>query len=326
MTLSQALMIDYTKRPLVFNVHKPLGRSSFFPVHIFKKNLSYDYGKIGHFGTLDPFAEGVLLVGVQGAQKMNDYVHRHMSKTYEATGLFGCRTTSGDTTTDIIEKKDIENEFQALSREELEDILNLEFQGEYWQSPHVISAAKFKGKRLYKLALEGRPVIKEKVKRDILNIRVKNYEYPQVHFEIEVSSGTYIRSFFEDVSALFGGVGMLTRLTRTRIGQHSLLDSLKEEAWPVHNQEFNLMKYGMTIDHLYPLHQFHLEEFSAKKYLAGQRCPLLKAKQVESVKACSDSIFWIYTGEDLLGMGEIKNEMLTPVFNLPIAIKQYLPS
>ena len=119
----QATMSDYTKIPLVFNVHKPVGRASFHPVYTFRKNLNYDFGKIGHFGTLDPFANGVLLIGVQGAQKMNDYVHQFKTKTYEALGIFGIKTKSGDFETDIIEEKNIELEFQNLTKDELEEII-----------------------------------------------------------------------------------------------------------------------------------------------------------------------------------------------------------
>lgn len=316
-------MTDYKKIPLVFNVNKPKGRPSFHPVYCFRKNLNYDFGKIGHFGTLDPFADGVLLIGVQGAQKMNDYVHQFMTKTYEADGVFGVKTKSGDFETDIIEEKNIEEEFQKVSKEELEEIICENFLGEYWQSPHVYSAAKYKGRRLYHLALEGKFVVLDKRKRDIKNIKVLEFNYPHVRFEIEVSSGTYIRSFFEDVATLLGGVGSLKRLTRTKVGHLDLSNSIPEEAWPVENQEFDLVKYGYTLDQLFFLNSYHLEEYSAKRFMLGQRAPIHKAKFVEHPNASSQNIFWLYSDNELLGLCKIEEEKLKTIFNLPVAIARY---
>ena len=159
--------MDFTKIPLVFNVRKPVGISSFDVVHSFKKNLSFNFGKIGHFGTLDPFADGVLLIGIQGAQKLNDYVHQLLPKTYQARGLFGGKTDSGDLTSPVNFTKEIESSWQTENKDALEAFLSEKFLGEYWQSPHAISATKFEGKRLYKHAMEGRLIEKEKVKREI---------------------------------------------------------------------------------------------------------------------------------------------------------------
>ena len=144
-----------------------MGCHLFDVVHHFKKNLNFNFGKIGHFGTLDPFAEGVLLVGIQGAQKLNDYVHELLPKTYKARGVFGGKTTTGDLTSEIILNQDIADNYKFASKEELQNLLGEKFLGEYWQGPHGVSATKFEGKRLYQHALEGRMILKEKVKREI---------------------------------------------------------------------------------------------------------------------------------------------------------------
>jgi tRNA pseudouridine55 synthase len=317
-------MLDINKIPLVFNVYKPVGKSSFFPVHIFKRNLAQDYGKIGHFGTLDPFADGVLLVGIQGAQKINDYVHQFLTKTYEAEGCFGIKTSSGDISTDVIERMDINEDFRNLSALEIEQIIVENFLGEYWQAPHSISASKFQGKRLYKHALEGRIIVKDKVKRDILKLNVLEFNYPILRFSIEVSSGTYIRSFFEDIAGFFGGVGSLNKLTRTKIGPNKIENSLKVDQWPQKGESFDLALHGVTIDKIFRLHEFHLEDYSARKYLQGQRCPLTKVEKVLNEGAASENIFWIYSNGNLLGMGKIENEhRIAIVFNLPAAIEYY---
>lgn len=316
-------MTDYKKIPLVFNVYKPVGRASFHPVYCFRKNLNYDFGKIGHFGTLDPFADGVLLIGVQGAQKINDYIHTYLSKTYQANGVFGIKTKSGDTETEVIEEKHIEEEFQKLSLEDIEEIIGENFLGEYWQSPHVVSAAKYKGRRLYKLALEGKFVVLEKRKRDIKNFRVIEYNYPHIKFEIEVSSGTYIRSFFEDVAQIFGGVGTLRSLTRTKIGTMTIENSIPEGLWPNGEKEFSLNQHGITLDQVIPLHSYHIEEYSAKRYVLGQRAPIAKAQFKHNDLSCSENIFWLFSGEVLIGLCKVDEERISTIFNLPVAIDYF---
>jgi tRNA pseudouridine55 synthase len=312
-----------TKVPLVFNVFKPIGKSSFFPVHIFKRNLHYDYGKIGHFGTLDPFADGVLLIGVQGAQKMNDYVHGHMTKTYEAQGVFGKKTNSGDFESEIILEKEIEDDFKNMDLPELEDIIGENFLGEYWQSPHAVSAAKYKGRRLYKYALKGQFIELEKRKRDIKKFEIIEYNYPNMKFKIEVSSGTYIRSFFEDVADFLGGVGTLKSLTRTKIGIMDISDSIRPDDWPKEKTEFNLEKFGISIDKLFPLNEIRLSEYSARRYLLGQRAPVEKAEFVNIPSPSSENIYWLYSDNELLGMGKVVEGRITTVFNLPVAIERY---
>jgi len=314
---------DLTKIPLVFNVYKPVGKSSFFPVHIFKRNMHYDVSKIGHFGTLDPFAEGVLILAVQGAQKLNHYVHEHMSKTYVAEGLFGRKTKSGDTETEVILEKEIEIDFQTMALEELEDIIGENFLGEYWQSPHAVSAAKYKGKRLYKLAMKGELITLEKRKRDILRFEILEYAYPRIKFKIEVSSGTYIRSFFEDVAESFGGVGCLTKLVRTKIGPMDIEHSIREDNWPIRGQSYDLAKHGMELDKFLILNELHISDYSARRYLLGQRAPLKKAMRVDKEHASSENMFWIFSEGNLLGMGKIEDERIETIFNFPVAIERY---
>lgn len=316
-------MANREKVPLVFNVYKPIGKSSFFPVHIFKRNLHYDFSKIGHFGTLDPFAHGVLLVGVQGAQKMNDYVHQYMSKTYIAVGKFGVKTKSGDTETEIVEEKDIDLDFQNMALEEIEDIIGENFLGEYWQSPHAVSAAKYKGKRLYKLALKGEFVTLEKRRRDIKSFEILEYDYPFMKFKIEVSSGTYIRSFFEDVAQFFNGVGCLVDLCRTKIGSLDIEQSIREEEWPKKNETYDLEKYGMALDQFFTLNEIHISEYSARRFVLGQRAPLHKAQIIKKENAYSENIFWLFSESELIGMCKTDGEKISTIFNLPVAIERY---
>lgn len=319
---------DYQKIPLVFNVYKPVGPSSFSIVHHFKKNLGYDFGKIGHFGTLDPFAEGVLLIGVQGAQRLNDYIHELLPKTYRAVGIFGGKTDTGDLTALVNVEKHIAVEFQKMAKEVLEEKLAKHFLGEYWQAPHSVSATKFEGKRLYEHALAGRLIQKEKVKREILDFKIGRYEYPEMEFEITVSSGTYVRSFFEEVAELLGGYGALQILERTAIGENTSANGIRQKDWPIKGEMFDLEKWGRPLDQVLRLNKVRLTSEQTSKYLQGQRLKLDLIELVydsEQDLISSQNILWVYNQDShLLGLARPLNEELAAIFNLQLAISLFL--
>lgn len=319
---------DYQKIPLVFNVYKPVGPSSFSIVHHFKKNLSYDFGKIGHFGTLDPFAEGVLLIGVQGAQRLNDYVHELLPKTYRAVGLFGGKTDTGDLTSAVTEEKHIALEFQQMDLKVLEEKLARHFLGEYWQAPHAVSAVKFEGKRLYEHALAGRMIQKEKVKREILDFKILNYSYPEMEFQMTVSSGTYVRSFFEEVAVLLGGFGALKILERVAIGENLSANGIRQNDWPKKGESFDLEKWGRPLDQVLRLNKVRLTVEQTSKYLQGQRLPLSSVEIVydrEQEYISSQNILWVYNQDShLLGLAKPLDSELAAIFNLQLAISLFL--
>ena len=95
--------MDQKILPKIFNVYKPVGMTSGDVVYKFKKNLTRPFGKIGHFGTLDPFAEGVLLIGVGGSCRLSDYAHEFLPKVYLAKGLLGQKMTTGDIEGDVLD-------------------------------------------------------------------------------------------------------------------------------------------------------------------------------------------------------------------------------
>lgn len=320
---------DYKKIPLVFNVYKPVGPSSFNIVHHFKRNLSYDFGKIGHFGTLDPFAEGVLLIGVQGAQKLNNYIHELLPKSYRAVGIFGGKTETGDFTADVVLEKHIEEIFQNMSLEDLEVKLKNHYLGEYWQSPHSFSASKFEGKRLYEHAVAGRMIQKEKVKREILEFKILKYAYPEFEFSVTVSSGTYVRSLFEEIAELLGGVGALQVLERTAIGDNLASSAIREESWPVRGQEFDLEKWGKPLDQVLCLNKVFLSKDQTTRHLLGHRYKLheiVVTYQEDQSSVCSLDLLWIYNQDGhLLGPARAVDGELQALFNLKEAIALFTP-
>lgn len=315
---------DYKQIPLVFNVYKPVGPTSFDVVHHFKKNLSYDFGKIGHFGTLDPFAEGVLLIGVQGAQKLNEYVHELLPKTYRAVGIFGGKTSSGDFMTEVISHQHVDENFQKMHLGEMEEKLKAHFLGEYWQSPHSFSASKFEGKRLYKLAVQGKMIQKEKVKREILDFKILKFNYPEMEFIVTVSSGTYVRSFFEEIAELLGGHGALKVLEREAIGENISKNAIKIEDWPKKGIEFDLEKWGTPLDQVLCLNKVRLTADQTARYLQGHRFPMnvieIDFKADQSSVSTSD-LFWVYNQDGhFLGLARPKDDEVQAIFNLKEAI------
>lgn len=307
--------------PLIFNAYKPVGPSSSQAVHQFKRNLNYDYGKIGHFGTLDPFAEGVLLIGVQGAQRLNNFIHEYMPKTYRAVGLFGAKTNSGDHTGEVMESGEIKEEFQQMSKEEMEGLLRSEFLGEYWQAPHMVSATKYNGRRLYDLARAGKVVGDiDKKKREILELKIHDYNYPHLDFEVTVSSGTYIRSLFEEIAVLFGGHGHLLKLQRTKIGTFSMENSIPRESWPTKEGEFDLEKFGVAIDEAFYLNKVFLNIEQTKTYIYGLTPDMSEIEiqqNLDNPFVYSNELVWVYSDGDLLiGMAKIVDGHLVCVFNL----------
>ncbi len=172
---------------------------------------------VGHLGTLDPFASGMLIIGVNKGNKALTYID-DSKKTYRATLILGKKTDSGDLTGNIIEEKEI----PMLDKAKIEDTLS-SFLGESTQIPPMRSAIKINGEALYKKAIRGEEI--ERKPRDITvySIKLLDYEDNRLTFECEVSRGTYIRTLGEDIASKLGTIGYLESLRRLSI------DSIKEE-------------------------------------------------------------------------------------------------
>ncbi|MDD6917191.1 MAG: tRNA pseudouridine(55) synthase TruB [Candidatus Enteromonas sp.] len=168
--------------------------------------------KVGHLGTLDPFATGLLIVAVGKATKCLPFLDSS-SKTYEAELLLGSKTSTGDLEGDEILRKDP----RIHEKQEIEETLS-SFLGESTQIPPMSSAIKVDGVALYKLAHKGQEIERKPRKIVISSIRLLSQEGPRIRFEAEVSSGTYLRTLGEDIAERLGEVGHLVSLRRTKIG------------------------------------------------------------------------------------------------------------
>lgn len=168
--------------------------------------------KVGHLGTLDPFATGLLIVAVGKATKCLPFLDSS-SKTYEAELLLGSKTSTGDLEGEGILRKDP----KIHEKQEIEETLS-SFLGESTQIPPMSSAIKVDGVALYKLAHKGQEIERKPRKIVISSIRLLSQEGPRIRFEATVSSGTYIRTLGEDIAERLGEVGHLVSLRRTKIG------------------------------------------------------------------------------------------------------------
>lgn len=215
--------------PKIYHFFKPTRITSTDMIRKFKRVCPRPFKKMGHFGTLDPFACGVLLVGINGACRLNDYIHNELSKTYLAIGKIGSETDTGDCTGSIImEDLDVEkSNLPNMSMSEIQSLLEEKFLGEYMQAPHMFSAAKHEGKPLYEYARAGIEIKKEKKRRFIHKIEVVKYHFPYISIRFEVSSGTFIRTLFSDSARELGSMGSLIGLVRESIGPISFVDGIK---------------------------------------------------------------------------------------------------
>ncbi|MCM1313163.1 MAG: tRNA pseudouridine(55) synthase TruB [Bacteroides sp.] len=192
--------------------------------------------KVGHAGTLDPLATGVLLVCTGKATKRIDELQAH-TKEYIATLKFGATTPSFDKETE----EDAVFPTEHITREKLEEVLK-GFVGAIEQVPPAYSAVKVNGKRAYELARKGEePALKSKT-LVIDEIEIVGYESPEnVQIRVVCSKGTYIRALARDIGQAIGSGAYLTALVRTRIGEYKVEDSLDVK-------EFADYMAGQTID------------------------------------------------------------------------------
>lgn len=207
----------------VILIDKPKGWTSFDVVGKIRSDLRKQTGqkiKVGHAGTLDPLATGLLIVLVGKATKRQDEFMK-LDKVYDVELKLGQTSTTAD---EEGEKTMVSDKMP--SAEELNDVVS-SFIGEISQVPPVYSAIKVDGKRAYKLAREGKDVKLEPRKVTVYSISDINYDYPLVTFTAKVSSGTYIRSLVADIGAKLGTGAYMTNLRRVCIGNNTVGDALK---------------------------------------------------------------------------------------------------
>lgn len=202
-------------------IDKPSGITSHDVVDEIRKKFGIK--KVGHSGTLDPFASGLLIVGVGKATRLLDYI-KGLDKTYEVEMKLGVMTDTFDFTGNLVEERESSHITEEMIRDAIES-----FTGEYMQVPPAYSAKKYKGERLYRLARKGKIINLPPKKVTIHDVYVKSFDPVEmtVSFVVKVSAGTYVRSLVMDIGYKLGCGATTTFLRRLAIGKFSVSDAVK---------------------------------------------------------------------------------------------------
>lgn len=213
------------------NIYKPVGMTSHDIVSVLRRVTKIK--QIGHTGTLDPFAEGVLPICIGKATRLIEYLQD--DKEYLATVQFGAATNTFDLDGEKVFTSD-----KKVSRDDIKEGLK-SFEGEIFQLPPIFSAIKVKGKKLYEYARKGEEVEIQPRKVVIENIELKNFdeELQQAQILLKCSKGTYIRSIANDLGKNLGCGGYLIKLIRTQAGKFRVENSVQLDGIDVESNLIN---------------------------------------------------------------------------------------
>ena len=275
-------------------INKPKNCTSHDIVRKAKKILNE---KVGHTGTLDPNATGVLPLLVGKGTLISKYLINH-DKEYEAVLQLGERRDTADIEGNVIETKNVPED--VLEQKKIEQILK-SFEGKQEQFPPIYSAIKVNGKKLYEYARKGedveiQPRKIEIYKIDLINI---NKENKQISFRVHCSKGTYIRTLCEDIAKKLENVGYMKELKRTQVGEFKIEDAISIEDLEVNK---NIEKKFITLEK-------YFEKIDNIK-LSNKKIKLL-VNGVNIDYNLSDGIYKIYDEKDqFIGLGIINNNLL----------------
>lgn len=269
-----------------FNINKPFGMSSAKIVYLLKKKFNLK-DKIGHMGTLDPNATGVLVIGIGRANRLFN-IMQNKRKRYIATFEFGYETETLDLESDVIKARS--NNIPTL--QEIES--NLEKMiGKQEQTAPIFSAKKINGRRAYQIARQGEQAEIKPHMIEIFSFKCLKQESKTAFvFEIECSSGTYIRSIARDFSKILGSVATMTKLERTKCGPFEIKDSKTVEELT----ESDLIDNDFALNHL---KEIVLSEDILTKIRNG----------IKTEVKSEDGIYKVYSNKTLVGIVKVENEI-----------------
>ena len=280
-------------------INKPKNYTSHDIVYKIKKTTGQ---KVGHTGTLDPLATGVLPILIGKGTLCSKYLINH-DKTYQVELKLGIKTETADSEGKIVEKKEVPE--GVLKEETIKEVLN-SFLGKQTQVPPIYSAIKVRGKKLYEYARSGKKVEIEPRNIEIYKIELKNIDKINnvISFEVSCSKGTYIRSLCEDIAKKLGTVGYMLNLNRTQVGQFNISDSIKFEDLQ-DLEETNIKEFInrniITVEQLFKdKENIELDTKKLELFLNGVRLTQNK----------HDEIYKIYSNNNFIGIGTIKDNLL----------------
>ena len=275
-------------------INKEKGISSFGVVSKIRK--IFNTKKVGHCGTLDPNATGVLPVMIGNATKVSKYLVEH-DKEYVAVLKIGIKTDSADGEGNII----LEDNFVLKKKNEKEYKTLIEnMVGKHKQVPPMYSAIKVNGKKLYEYARAGQEIERAEREIEIYRILVENidFENNEIRFKVACSKGTYIRTLCETIAEMLGTIGYMKELQRTKVDKFLIDDSVTLSEL---EQSDDKNKYIISIEKIFrEKERINLNSKKTELFLNG----------VQLTYELCDGIYRIYSNDKFLGLGTIKNELL----------------
>ena len=248
--------------------------------------------KVGHTGTLDPNATGVLPLLVGKGTQISKYLINH-DKTYEAVLKLGEKRDTADVEGKVIET--IEIPLSKLKNENVEKVLK-SLIGKQEQIPPIYSAIKVNGKKLYEYARNGQNIQIEPRTIEIYDLKLIHIENEEITYKVDCSKGTYIRTLCENIAEKLGTVGYMKELKRTRVGEFNIKNAITIE-----ELENNPEKYLITIEDYFK---------DCEKIILDFRKLQLFLNGVQLTHELNDGIYRIYSDEKFIGIGTIKNKLL----------------
>lgn len=209
---TQAVFVILGEMDEILLVDKPKGPTSSRVVELIRKKLKV---KVGHTGTLDPLATGLLVI-LTGKRTKEAASFLHMDKSYEVEAVLGIETDTFDVEGEVLRRSD-----EEVTRGDVEAVLK-EFCGDIWQVPPSFSAKKMKGRRAYQLARKGLCVEMPPQKVSVYSLELKEFRFPSFTFACDVSSGFYIRSLVHDIGERLKPGATVAEVRRTRVGAYRI--------------------------------------------------------------------------------------------------------
>ena len=274
-------------------VNKEKGYTSNDVVQIVKKTFNE---KVGHTGTLDPMATGVLPILIGKGTLLSKYLINH-DKTYVTTLKLGIKTDTGDITGDVIKEEKVDD--RIMEEENVLKVLD-EIKGEQEQIPPMYSAIKVNGKKLYEYARKGLTIDIQPRKINIYNTELLNIDKTnnEIKFRVSCSKGTYIRTLCEKVADLFNTIGTMSSLNRERVGEFQINQAIKIDE----------IKDNFDANKLISIEKFFQDK---NEILLSPRSFIAFINGVKLMDDNTDGIYRIYTKDnEFVGTGIVKNGIL----------------
>lgn len=284
----------------ILSINKAKDMTSHDVVAILRRKLNMK--KIGHTGTLDPMATGVLPICIGNATRLAEYIVEQ-GKSYVAELQFGLQTSTYDITGEIINKSDK----TIFTKSEILNALE-SFVGEIEQKPPIYSAIKVDGKKLYEYARENKEVEIKSRKVSIYELELLDYSKDKCKIYIRCSKGTYIRSLINDLGIKLGTYATMTDLIRTSVGKFEIKDSIDISDIDNIPKETLINKLISPEDSLYNLNNIDLPEEFKFRLINGQR---INIKDIpKDIKLYHDEDIKLSVNGEFLGIAKIENKLL----------------